>query len=105
VLPCGKPHVYGGRPVSAAYSCDILFSVAAHTKRQLEDYMAMYPKVKIVRASKREGLIRARLLGAKHATAPVLTYLDSHCECTAGESQDLALLTYSQYHISTNRGQ
>ena len=59
--------------------------VAAHTKRQLEDYMAMYPKVKIVRASKREGLIRARLLGAKHAAGPVLTYLDSHCECTTGE--------------------
>jgi len=46
------------------------FSDMAHTKRQLEDYMAMYRKVKIVRASKREGLIRARLLGAKHATAP-----------------------------------
>jgi hypothetical protein len=65
---------------------------AAHTKRQLEDYMAMYPKVKIVRATKREGLIRARLLGAKHATAPVLTYLDSHCECTTGESQPIPLV-------------
>lgn len=46
--------------------------------------MMNYPKVKILRASKREGLIRARLLGAAVAKAPVLTYLDSHCECTEG---------------------
>lgn len=50
----------------------------------MDDYFASDPKVKIIRAPKREGLIRARLLGARHATAPVLTYLDSHCECTTG---------------------
>jgi hypothetical protein len=66
-------------------SHQVVLVSAAHTKRQLEDYMAMYPRVKIVRATKREGLIRARLLGAKHSTAPVLTYLDSHCECTTGK--------------------
>lgn len=60
------------------------FSSAAHLKRQLEDYMMNYPKVRIIRANKREGLIRARLLGAAAAKAPVLTYLDSHCECTEG---------------------
>ncbi|XP_011500042.1 PREDICTED: putative polypeptide N-acetylgalactosaminyltransferase 9 [Ceratosolen solmsi marchali] len=60
------------------------FSDMPHLKRQLEDYMMNYPKVKILRASKREGLIRARLLGAAVAKAPVLTYLDSHCECTDG---------------------
>ena len=37
-----------------------------------------------MRAPERVGLIRARLLGAKYVTAPVITYLDSHCECTEG---------------------
>lgn len=40
--------------------------------------------MKIVRATQREGLIRARLLGARQSKSKVLTYLDSHCECTEG---------------------
>ncbi|KAJ0176765.1 hypothetical protein K1T71_007944 [Dendrolimus kikuchii] len=60
------------------------FSDMPHLMQQLDDYMSSLPKVRIVRAPRREGLIRARLLGARYVTAPVLTYLDSHCECTEG---------------------
>jgi len=59
-------------------------STQDHLKTELEEYVSKYPKVKIVRSPERVGLIRARLLGATHATAPVLTYLDSHCECAEG---------------------
>ncbi len=46
--------------------------------------MSKYSVVKIVREKERVGLIRARLSGARVARGDVLTYLDSHCECTTG---------------------
>ncbi|CAL8097693.1 unnamed protein product [Calicophoron daubneyi] len=52
-------------------------------KDQLDNYLKEhYPdgKVRVVRSPTRQGLITARLLGAKAATGDVLVFLDSHCE-------------------------
>lgn len=57
------------------------FSDKEFLGKQLDEYAAQFNgKIKVVRAKKREGLIRARLLGFEVASGPVVTYLDSHCE-------------------------
>ena len=62
----------------------------SHLGRELEEYVAVLPiMVKVVRSKVRIGLIKARLLGADHASAPILTFLDSHVECNHGWLQPL----------------
>lgn len=57
----------------------------AHLGRKLEKYVTTLPvPVIVLRTPKRSGLIRARLLGAKHVKGQVITFLDAHCECTEG---------------------
>eukprot|EP00730_Choanoeca_flexa_P018539 TRINITY_DN9018_c0_g1_i3.p1 TRINITY_DN9018_c0_g1~~TRINITY_DN9018_c0_g1_i3.p1 ORF type:complete len:626 (+),score=92.25 TRINITY_DN9018_c0_g1_i3:57-1934(+) len=59
-------------------------------------------KVKYVRSDKRLGLIRARLLGAEHATGEVLVFLDSHCEANVNWLEPiLDIIAKDRTHVVT----
>ena len=51
---------------------------------KLENYIKKVPKVRLIRSHRRQGIISARILGARNAVGPVLIFLDSHCEATPG---------------------
>ncbi|KHN88322.1 putative N-acetylgalactosaminyltransferase 6 [Toxocara canis] len=61
------------------------FSSRTFLKEELDKFIiTLGTRIKVVRAQRRVGLIRARLMGAMEAEGDVLTFLDSHCECTKG---------------------
>lgn len=64
----------------------LTFTLPVELKFNLDQYVnKRYPGlVKIVRNSKREGLIRARIHGWNAATAPVVGFFDAHVEFNTG---------------------
>ncbi|GFU97456.1 polypeptide N-acetylgalactosaminyltransferase 10 [Trichonephila clavipes] len=58
-----------------------IMTARTQLKTPLDQYVRQhFSNVRVVRANKREGLIRARLLGAKAAKGDILVFLDSHTE-------------------------
>ncbi|CAG9810414.1 unnamed protein product [Chironomus riparius] len=53
-------------------------------KEKLENYIKKIPKIRLIRSHRRQGIISARILGARNAVGPVLIFIDSHCEVTTG---------------------
>ena len=52
-----------------------------HLVGQLDDHLKQFNGlVRVVRNKRREGLIRARSIGAQNAKEEVLVFLDAHCE-------------------------
>ena len=62
-----------------------------------ESVRALSPKLRLIENGQREGIVRSRLRGFRAASAPTVTFLDSHVECTIGWLEPLLA------RVATNR--
>nr|KAG5714292.1 hypothetical protein BaRGS_018509 [Batillaria attramentaria] len=59
-------------------------STMEHLGRQLDDYVDLLDKVKLVRLKQHSGIMQARMAGFHQVTGAVAAFLDSHCEVPEG---------------------
>ena len=84
-----RSKIFGVQNVKDCHK-QIIKLLTAFLKQPLDTYTNTLPiKTKILRSRERIGLVKARLKGAHEAQAEVLTFLDAHCECTAGWLESL----------------
>ncbi|XP_071082767.1 polypeptide N-acetylgalactosaminyltransferase 1-like [Haliotis cracherodii] len=67
--------------------------------KPLEDYFKSNSKIRILRSDVRKGVMHARLTGFHNATAPIVTFLDSHTECTPGWLEPLLAPIVADHNV------
>jgi len=60
------------------------YSNREYYQEHLDEYIKKYPKIRLIRSHRRQGIIPTRIMGGRNAVGPVIVYLDSHVEVTPG---------------------